>query len=68
MQFRRKEAEPMAKERNLGQKPQGQQGMQDDRSDRESGQPLQLDDEKMNDKQQGDQHAQGEKSHQGGKQ
>jgi hypothetical protein len=38
----------------------GQQGLQEDRSDRESGQPLQLDDEKM-DKQQGGQHGQGDK-------
>lgn len=57
------------KERNLGQqKPQDQQqGIEDDRSDRESAKPLQLDNEKMNDEQQqGGQHAQGEKPHQGG--
>lgn len=63
----------MAKDRNLGQD-KSQQGLDEDRSDRESGQPLQLDDEKklqlddekkMNEKQ-GGQHAQGEKQHQGG--
>jgi hypothetical protein len=56
----------MAKDRNLGQE-KGQQGFQDDRSDRESGQPLQLDDEKMKEKP-GGQHAQGQKPQQGGQQ
>lgn len=47
----------MGKNKDLGQKQpqqgQGQQDMQDDRSDREAGRPLQLDDEKMNEKQGG---------------
>ena len=47
-------------------KQRGQKGFQDDRSDRESGQPLQLDNEKMNDDPQDGQPAQGEKQHQGG--
>ena len=60
------------KERDFGQKQQGQQGqqqgMQDDRSDREAGKPLQLDNEKMNEKQGGDkagQHQQGGQPQQG---
>ena len=45
-----------------------QKGFQDDRSDGESGQPLQLDSEKkMNDNRQGGQNAEGEKQHRGGK-
>ena len=57
----------MAKDRNLGQD-KSQQGLDEDRSDRESGQPLQLDDEKKMKEKQGGQHAQGEKQHQGGQQ
>ncbi len=47
----------MGKNKDLGQKQpqqdQGQEDMQNDRSDREAGKPLQLDDEKMNEKQGG---------------
>lgn len=47
----------MAKNKDRGQKQpqqdQGQEDMQNDRSDREAGKPLQLDDEKMNEKQGG---------------
>lgn len=52
----------MAKQQN--QKGQ-QQGLHDDRSDQESGQPLQLDNEKM-DKQQDGKQVQQDKQHQGG--
>ena len=62
------------KERDFGQQQKGQQGqqqgMQDDRSDRDAGKPLQLDEDqkadKMHEKQGGQQHQGGQ--HQGGQQ